>query len=302
MLKRLNIIIPLCLILLIGGLYISAEDAPQSQLFKQHPEFLTIGHQGGYLIWPSNTLTAYQGAADLGIDMLEMDVHLSKDNHLIVMHDATVDRTTNGVGAIKQMTLPQIRALDAGYRWLEDAPGGDLAFRDKGIQVPTLDEVFRQFPDKLMTIEIKQTQPSIVQPLCQLIHQYNMQDKVIIGSFHQSAIDQFRDDCVDVATSMASDETTLFVILSKLGLSQFYSPKGHALQVPLYGSGLEVLTQGVIDDAHAKGLKVHAWTINDPSIMSKLIDKGVDGIISDRPDYLIRVSHAKTRTKDQQPL
>ncbi|WP_438864778.1 glycerophosphodiester phosphodiesterase [Neptunicella sp.] len=293
MFKQLKIILPLLVVMIIGGLYISADNAPSSPLFKKHPGFLTIGHQGGYLLWPSNTLYAFQQASDLGVNMLEMDVHLSKDNHLIVMHDETVDRTTNGSGFIKQMNLAQIKALDAGYNWLEDAPGGELEFRGKGIQVPTLAEVFQQFPAKLMTIEIKQTHPSIVQPLCQLIHQFSMQDKVIIGSFHQSALDEFRDQCPDVATSMASDETTLFVILSKLGLSGFYSPKGNALQVPLYGGGLEVLTQGVIDDAHAKGLKVQAWTINDPSIMSKLMDKGIDGIISDRPDYLMRVQQGR---------
>ncbi|MDN4500951.1 glycerophosphodiester phosphodiesterase [Alteromonadaceae bacterium BrNp21-10] len=287
--KRALLALLLCIIFLLGVGYLTASNAPRSTLFTQHPQFLTIAHQGGYLLWPSNTLYAFEKAAKLGVDMLEMDIHQSQDGFLVVMHDETVDRTTDGTGLIKEKTLVELKKLDAGYHWLEATPKDDKIFRDKEITIPTLDEVFFHFNDKLMTIEIKQQSPSIVNNLCTTIHQYKMQDKVIIGSFHQDALDEFRQHCPDVATSMASAETTVFVLLSKLGLSGLFSPKGNALQVPVYSSGLTVITPDFIENAHAKGLKVHAWTINDPWQMRDLKKMGVDGLISDRPDYLLNI-------------
>ncbi|MDF2178941.1 glycerophosphodiester phosphodiesterase [Aliiglaciecola sp. CAU 1673] len=293
MIKKLCFALILLFALLLGYFRLTASNAPQAPLFENYPGFLNIAHQGGYLLWPSNTLYAFRNAVDLGVDMLEMDVHQSKDGHLVLMHDADVSRTTNGKGLLKEMTLLQIKALDAGFNHLEALPGADKAFRGKGIQVPTLEEIFNAFPHMPMTIEIKQRQPSIAQPLCQLVRKHQMQDKLIIGSFHQEALDEFRQHCPAVATSMASSETSRFVILSKLGLSSLYSPKGAALQVPMHSGGIKVVSEKLLADAHAKGMKVHVWTINDPWDMQDLIRLGVDGIISDRPDYLVKISQGQ---------
>lgn len=282
---RILIALAAIMMVIYTAFYLLAEQSPAFPWQSKHPAFLTIGHQGGYLLWPSNTLYAFEQAEQLGVGMLEMDVHQSQDGHLVVMHDATVDRTTNGSGYLKDKALADIKQLDAGFRWLEDAPD-DFPYRGKGITVPTLAEVFSRFPHKLMTIEIKQTEPSIAVSLCRLIHEFNKTDDVIIGSFYQSALDEFRLVCPDVATSMAQSETTWFVILNKLGLAHLTSPRGQALQVPHYSAGMKVVTPSLIDDAHSKGMKVHVWTINDPWEMRELIDMGVDGIISDRPDLL----------------
>src|SRR5690606_34621278 len=124
---------------------------------------------------------------DMGVDMLEMDVHASADGVLVVMHDDTVDRTTNGTGKIKQMTLNALKQLDAGYHWTGDG-GQTQPFRHQGIGVSTLEEIFEALPGVPMTIEIKQTDPSIAQTLCDLLRRHGKTRQVIIGSFHPDAL------------------------------------------------------------------------------------------------------------------
>ncbi len=265
-------------------------------LFKQHAEFMSIAHQGGYLLWPSNTLHAFEQADTLGVSMLELDVHLSADNKIVVIHDDTVDRTTNGTGKVAEMAYQQLVELDAGYRWLEDAPG-DFPFRNKKIRIPLLSEVFQQFSHQLFTIELKANNNALADALCLMIRDYNKQQDVVVGSFHQDVLDHFRQQCPQVATSMAKQETTWFVLASKLGLASLTSPAGEVLQVPVSSGGLTIVTPAFIADAHERGLKVQVWTVNDPWEMRQLIDMGVDGIITDRPDYLINLLKNKNSEK-----
>ncbi len=249
---------------------------------------LVIAHQGGDGLWPGDTLFAYQNAANLGVDVLEMDIHISSDGVLVLMHDEKVDRTTDGTGEIESMTLAELKQLDAGYDWSSDA-GKTFPFRGQGVTVTTLEEVFQTFPDKHMTIEIKKSNASMVKPFCELIQKYDMQDKVLVASFYDDKIKEFRAECPEVATSSAKQETTVFVLLSKAFLSGFYSPKFLSLQVPEESGGITVMTESFVRAAHARGLAVEVWTINDQETMQKLIDWGVDGIMTDRPDIMMEL-------------
>ena len=249
---------------------------------------LVIAHQGGDEVWPGDTLFAYQNAAALGVDVLEMDIHISLDGVLVLMHDEKVDRTTDGTGEIESMTLAELKQLDAGYDWSLDE-GQTFPFRGQGITVTTLEEVFQAFPEKHMTIEIKKSNASMVRPFCELIRKYEMQDKVLVASFYDDKIKEFRVECPEVATSSAKQETTVFVLLSKAFLSGFYSPKFLSLQVPEESGGITVMTEAFVRAAHARGLAVEVWTINDKETMQKLISWGVDGIMTDRPDILMEL-------------
>lgn len=249
---------------------------------------LVIAHQGGDEVWPGDTLFAYQNAAALGVDVLEMDIHISLDGVLVLMHDEKVDRTTDGTGEIESMTLAELKQLDAGYDWSLDE-GQTFPFRGQGITVTTLEEVFQAFPEKHMTIEIKKSNASMVRPFCELIRKYEMQDKVLVASFYDDKIKEFRAECPEVATSSAKQETTVFVLLSKAFLSGFYSPKFLSLQVPEESGGITVMTEAFVRAAHARGLAVEVWTINDKETMQKLISWGVDGIMTDRPDILMKL-------------
>lgn len=276
--------------ILVGGLILAmvlskpAENHPYYAADLQHPQ--VIAHQGGDGLWPGNTLFAFEQAAAMGVDVLEMDLHITRDGVLVIMHDETVDRTTDGAGAIEAMSLAEIKQLDAGYDW---SPDNDATFpyRGQGITVPTLEEIFQTFPDYHMTIEIKQTERSMAEPFCTLIRQYGMQDKILVASFHDDRMEEFRQVCPEVATSSARQETTIFVLLTKIFLGRLYSPQFQSLQVPQESSGITVMTASFVRAAHERGLRVEPWTINDPEQMQLYIDWGVDGLITDRPDVML---------------
>ena len=175
---------------------------------RDQPRPLVIAHQGGEGLWPSNTMYAFERAVAMGVDMLEMDLHVTSDGGLVLMHDETVDRTTDGSGRLEEMTLAEVKALDAGYRWTPD-DGQTFPYRGQGITVATVEELFQTFPDMPMNIEIKlvESQP-VAGPFCQLIRKYNMQDKVLVASFHQDAMDEFRATCPEVSTSIAKTKSS----------------------------------------------------------------------------------------------
>ena len=247
-----------------------------------------IAHQGGDGIWPGETMFAYLNAVELGVDVLEMDIHITSDGELILMHDETVDRTTDGSGEIESMTLSEIKQLDAAYDWSPDE-GLTFPYRGQGITVATLEEVFQAFPELRMTIEIKKTNASMTKPFCDMIREYNMQDNVLVASFYDERLREFRAECPEVATSSAKNETTVFVLLTKAYLGGFYSPQFYSLQVPEESGGITVMTGAFVRAAHARNLAVEPWTINDEATMRKLIDWGVDGIITDRPDIMMKL-------------
>ncbi len=140
-----------------------------------------------------------------------------------------------------------------------------------------------------MNIEIKQQSPSIIEPFCGLIHEYNMAAQLLIPTFHPDTMNEFREKCPNIATSMTEPEIRTFYGLNLMGLSSLFSPPGQAFQVPEEASGLQILTPRFVKGAQNCNIAVHAWTINNPTDMERLINIGVDGIITDRPDLLLDV-------------
>jgi len=250
---------------------------------------LVIAHRGGAGLWPENTMQAFTGSRDLGVDVLEMDVQTTADNILVVMHDATLERTTNGSGPVNRLTLAQLKKLDAAFHFSADG-GRTFPFRGRGVTVPTLQEVFKAFPDMRFNIEPKQAEPSIVKSLCRMIRESGLQKKVMVGSFSQQVLDEFRAECPEVSTSASTAEVGNF--LTRMAAAppesaQANNQRMQALQVPEYMLGRRALTREFVEAAHALKLEVHVWTINDEESMRRLIDLGVDGIMTDYPDRLI---------------
>lgn len=247
---------------------------------------LVIAHRGGGGLWPENTLYAFERAAEAGVDVVELDVRVAADGALVVIHDATVDRTTGGSGRVGEMTLGELKRLDAGYRW---SPDGGMTFplRGGGVTVPTLEEVFAALPGMRFVIEPKQGTPSPVKALCRVIGESAAADRVVVGSFSQSVLDEFRRECPSVATSAGPAEVSKFLTMYKAGLGGAYSPAMQALQVPEYAVGVRVLTKEFVEAAHERNLDVHAWTVNEASEMTALLEMGVDGIMTDYPDRLM---------------
>jgi glycerophosphoryl diester phosphodiesterase len=280
------------LLLILAYMRVFAKPAPYRPYYTDNPTTpLVIAHQGGDGIRPGDTLLAFQNAVDIGADVLEMDAHITKDRQIVLMHDERVDRTTDGQGLIEDLTLAELQKLDAAYKWSNDN-GKSFPYRGQGVQVPTLKELFEKFPQKRYLIEIKLTEDPIHQPLCDLIREYNMQDKVIIASFHDDAMSLFRETCPEIATSASKGEVTPFILLGKLYLSGWLSPKYQSLQVPYETSesyGIPVMTERFIRETHAKNVHVEPWTVDDPELMKLYIQWGVDGIITDRPDLMLQV-------------
>jgi glycerophosphoryl diester phosphodiesterase len=261
---------------------------------KERP--LVFAHRGGKGIAPENTLTAFQKSYDLGVDVLELDIHATKDGELVIIHDKTVDRTTNEKGLVADKTLAEIKELDAGYKWTND-DGKTFPFRGKDVKIPTLREVFEAFPDAIINIEPKYEKPSPVKPLCGLITEFKRTDKVIIGSFNDDVLEDFRQTCKGVATSASPSEATGFLARYKVGLDDNYMPKMSALQIPQRIGSFEIVTKDYLKAAHAQNLQVHVWTINKTEDMKHLIEIGVDGIMTDYPDRLLELLETKKEKK-----
>lgn len=255
---------------------------------------LIIAHQGGDGIRPSNTMAAFQNAVDLGVDMLEMDIHSTQDGVLVTIHDSTIDRTTDGTGRIQDYTYAELQAFDAAYHWPtlaveEGREVEEYTYRGTGVTIAALEDVFAAFPDMPMNIEIKQGEPSIAQDFCDLIHQYEMADKVLVASFSNETMTDFRQTCPDVATSATQDEVRQFFSLNLGGrLDEFDSP-ATALQVPEMFGSIPLLTPEFIAAAHEKGMEVHVWTVNTTEDLERIAALGVDGIITDYPDRLLEI-------------
>ncbi len=266
----------------------SRRAAPAVYFDPDLPHPLVIAHQGGDGLWPSNTLFAFERAADLGADVIETDMHMTSDGVLVFSHDDMVDRLSNGAGQIKEMTFAQLKSLDAGYRWSNDG-GQTFPYRDMGITYPSVAEVFAAMPAMRFNIDMKQTDPPVYEAFCDLIREYRMENRVLAASFHDTNIKAFRQICPGVATSAAQNETRDFVLANFVMLGRTFSPPYQAFQVPLSSGGIPIITRRFVTAAHERGVRVDVWTIDDPREMRRLIDLGVDGIITDRPDLLLEV-------------
>ena len=241
-----------------------------------------IAHGSARALLPGNTLEAAVNALRLGTDILELDIHLTADSQLVVRHDEMIDTTTNGSGLIADMTLAEIQQYDVGFHEV-DFP--DLTY-PAGIVVPTLESLFIRLPESRYLIELKPEGTAAADHLCQLLNRYKLTEQVVIGSFHSSVLQYFRQICPQVPTSLGQSEVALLVVLSRLGLGHLFNSPGVSVQLPLVYAGVKILTPAVIEAAHQLNMRVDAWTVNDVGLMQKLIDDRVDGIITDRPDVL----------------
>ncbi len=246
---------------------------------------LLIAHRGGEGLWPSNTLFAFNKSLELSADVLETDIHSTSDNVLVVRHDPTFDSTTDGSGAIRDYSLVDLKKLDAGFTWTNDG-GRSFPYRGQGITIPTLEEVFQAFPNALVNIDIKPKEQRVVYQFCEMLQDLHKLDQVIVGSFHDDQLSLFRRLCPHVHTAAGAGETRRFFILSKMHLDRFYNSVAFAFQIPETIGRLRIVTSDFIRCAHARGLQVHIWTVNETVDMLRLIEWGVDGLITDYPDRL----------------
>jgi len=276
-----------------GILYLLAKPISNHSYFKAD-DFLVIAHRGGRSLGPENTLYTFKRAVELGTDVLEMDLQTTSDGALVILHDREVDRTTNGTGAVDSFTLSDLKKLDAGFRWSTDN-SRSFPLRNTEITIPTLAEVFKTFPDQRINIEIKSSQVNTIQDLCRSIRDNRMSQKVMVACFDAGKLGEFRSVCPEVATSAGAPEAVLFYWLQWANLESAYSPNAQALQIPETFGDNRIVTRRFLDAAHARNMRVHVWTVNEVEAMQRLIDLGVDGIMTDYPERLVKILKGNIR-------
>jgi glycerophosphoryl diester phosphodiesterase len=259
---------------------------------------LTFAHRGGAGLWPENTLEAFAGAIELGCSHLETDLRMSRDGEIVIMHDAVLDRTTDGTGPVWARTLAELRHLDAGYRFSPD--GKTFPRRGQGLSIPTFAELVAAAPGVCFNVEIKERGPfDLPRALLAFIEQHDIADRIIVAAEQHELVRDFRHlSAGRIATSASRRECLQFWFGSRLQVTGFLRLPYQALQIPVRAGGKEILTPRLLDAAHREGLAVHVWTIDDAAEMRRLLDLGVDGLMSDYPDRLRAVVLDRTTSGD----
>lgn len=243
-----------------------------------------IGHRGAAGVAPENTVASLEWAVADGADIVELDVHATREGEIVVIHDETVDRTTDGGGAVKGMSLAELKRLDAGFRFRND--DGDYPFRGRGVTIPTLPEILHRLRDIKAIVEIKQSAPQIVDRVVDAIRRAGKENDVLLATERDDVMRDIRAALgpnAPMATGFCHGEVAVFIDWLAHGAPAGYRPPGAAFQVPPAFAGVELVTPASIHGAHALGLELYVWTINDPAEIKLLLDLGVDGIISDHP-------------------
>jgi glycerophosphoryl diester phosphodiesterase len=260
--------------------------------FFDSPRPRVFGHRGAAGEMPENTLVSFERAAEAGADIFELDVHASRDGTIVVAHDPTLERTTDGAGSIKDRTWAELQTLDAGYRFTID--GDTFPFRGRGIRVLSLAELFARFPKSRFNIEVKQGEPEIAKDVVQLVLLYQVGPQVMLAAEHDEIMHQVRAAAAgSIATSYSTGEVADFIFRLRDGTLDGHRSDGKALQIPVAFNGIDLVTAESVRAAHDRGLEMHVWTVNDRDEMERLIRLDVDGIISDFPAIARQVVDAR---------
>ena len=238
---------------------------------------LLIGHRGACAEAPENTLPSFARAAELGVDAFELDVHVTADGVPVVLHDPTLDRTTDRTGAVAALSLAAVREADAGARFVPDA-GRTVPWAGRGVRVPSLAEVLAAFPAMPILIEIKA--PAAREAVRRTLLECDAAARCIVASEHHAALTPFRE--APFLRGASRREILRLWLGAKVGL-RLAAPDCRAYSVPTRHRGLAVTTDRFLRAARRLGRAVHVWTVDDPALAAALWARGVNGIITDDP-------------------
>jgi glycerophosphoryl diester phosphodiesterase len=260
----------------------SSRRQPREFAVLDGPRPFAIAHRGSRILWPENTMIAFQGAVSLGYGWLETDVHVTADGVVVCLHDHTLDRTTSAAGPVATRTFVELSGIDAGHH---HGPGESHPFRGAGAVIPSLEEVVTTFPDVRVVVDLKRDGTEA--PLARLIERLSLWDRLVVGSFSDARLRRFRALTGGrVATSTGPRAT---VVRWAASGARLRPPAAPALQVPMTYGRMRVVTRRSVAAHRSAGSQVHVWTVNEEPVMERLLEWGVDGIITDRPDLLREV-------------
>jgi glycerophosphoryl diester phosphodiesterase len=253
---------------------------------------LVIPHGGGDGLYPENTLYAYDRTMALGADVVDIDVFMTADNVLIAMHDGTLERTTNGTGRVSETKYRAIAKLDAGWNFSTNATNGTKGkypFRNKNIRVPTIEAVLNRFPTALTTLDLKDQRVRIVEPVCRLLRKLNRSSNVYVGVDTNEQVLEFRKLCPEIRTSGTDEERTRMRAARNANDTSFVTNQLVSQPPFISQDGTKRITADFLAFSHSKDIAVLTWVIDDPSDIAELVNLGVDGIYTRRPDVMLKV-------------
>jgi len=236
-----------------------------------------FAHRGSTILAPENTRAAFDLALHYQCDVLETDVRLSKDGHVMVTHDARLERTTNGTGLVRDSTLAELKTLDAGCRFTHQ--NGD-AYRGESMSLLTLHELLELYPSVDINIDIKDTDIEAAAAVASVVKAHKTSCWINVGSFHAKVAHHFRHCAPDTSTAATRQEVAQLLFTPKHSETKAYQ----VLQIPTSYYGIPLSTKKFISKCQNRNVDIIYWTINDPEQMAQLFLKGVNGIVTDRPD------------------
>ncbi len=267
----------------------------------RHPFFdlptpIAIGHRGSSGEAPENTLPAFARALEQGAAILETDVHATRDGVVVVYHDERVERTTDGAGAIAELSFEELRALDAGHRFSPDG-GRSYPYRGRGLRIATLCEALAAFPGARFNVEIKRDDPALVDGTIRAVADAGRAERTLLTAGDDGAMGRLRRRLAETGLAPAIGASTGDVIRFVRAAAEGGAPPPEpmALQIPTEFAGRPLVTGALVSFAHAHDVQVHVWTVNDRGEMHRLLDLGVDGIVSDYPSRVREVAEARRR-------
>lgn len=247
-----------------------------------------FAHRGASGTHPENTLASFRIARDEGAEAFELDVHRTADGEIVVFHDPTLERTTDGRGSVAGLTLVELRNLDAGSRFSPDG-GRTHPFRGRDVRIPTLREVLEEFPALPVIVEIKQVDPPLEKDLREVIAGSTAGPRTLVFSLAQEPLDRYRALDPEQPTGFGPEDVADFMKRVRDDEWDGYRPPGAAFAVPVAWHGIPIVTGPFVEAAHRFGREVYVWTVNEEAEMERLLDLGVDGLISDFPARLAEV-------------
>lgn len=256
-----------------------------------------IAHRGDSRNYPENTLPAFESAVRMGIDVVETDIHLTKDGVLVIWHDPTLERNTDGSGRIEDHTLEELRRFDAGYTFTQDG-GKTFPFRGKGVRICTLAEALEHCPEQRFNIDLKTKCPEIVDEFIRVIREHDAVDRVVGASFHLSNLKRLRRLAPDFLTSVTTAEVVPLLFRQKTHTLPKAFKRKIIFQIPMAAGPVKVVTPAFVKAMHQRGAVVMVWTINDEETMRKLFEMGVDSVMTDDPALVIKVADEMNIRKD----
>lgn len=260
-----------------------------------HPYFelarpVILGHRGAGGVAPENTLVAFErGLAD-GAHIIESDIHHTRDGVPVLIHDADVDRTTDGHGPVASLTLAELEQLDAGH-WFTEGDSNEFPCRALGLRVPTLHEAFESLPAARFNLELKAKSPEMVAQVVSLLKKHDREDRTLLTAGDDAIQSMLREELrrTGVRPALGASLADILAVIRASLSGEKPQTDSMALQIPTEFAGNPLVTPELVKYCHDHGIEVHVWTINEPDEIQRLLRLGVDGIVTDYPGRMAKL-------------